>query len=135
VETLAWFHRDDDDPPPRLAFPGHFIQLSGVRALVFVKAGAVDLNGEDIAFEPHGSGYLKVPLSRVAHRNGEPVNVEKCRWCAAIPGVGDACGRDPNYTPKRDCLADVRALQMAPPLGSSEAEDGLPGISSKTEEA
>lgn len=107
VETFAWYHRDDD-PPPKLNFPGHFIQLVGAKALVFVKRGAIDLNGEDIEFEPNGRGYLKVPLSRVAVRDGEAINVEACRQCAAILDVGDPCGRDPNYTPTQCCLKAQR---------------------------
>jgi hypothetical protein len=108
VETLAWYHNDEREPSPRLLFPGHFIRLAGNRALVFVAPGALDLNGEDIEFEPNGRGYLKVPLSRVAHRNNEAVNVQACRWCGSIPTLDGNCGRDPNYTPARDCLKAQR---------------------------
>lgn len=110
VETLAWYHRDDD-PPPKLWFPGHFIRLSGQRALVFVPKGAPDLNCEDIEFEPNGNGYLKVPMRRVAHRDAAAVDVTACRWCAAIPALDGHCGRDPNYTPAGHCLA--KSLEKA----------------------
>lgn len=105
VTTLAWLHRDDDDPPPKLAFPGHFIRMDKTKALVFVPAGTEDLNGEGVTFEPSSNGYLKVPLARVAHRDALPVDVTACGWCSAILGVGDNCGRDPNYTPSAQCLA------------------------------
>jgi len=105
VTTLAWFHRDDDDPPPKLAFPGHFIRMDRTKALVFVPEGAEDLNGEGISFEPNARGYLKVPLARVAHRDAPSVDVTACRWCSAILGVGDNCARDPHYTPPGHCLA------------------------------
>lgn len=104
VSALAWPHRDEDDPPPRLDFPGHFIQLVGTKALVFVPKDAEDLNGEGVGFEPMGGGYLKVSLARVAHRDAEPADVTACTWCGAIPGVGNPCGRDPHYTPDSRCL-------------------------------
>lgn len=109
VQTLAWYHRDDDRPP-RCWFPGHFIRLAGNKALVVVAPKAVALDDEDIEFEPNGSGYLKIPLSRVAVRDGPAANVEACRWCSAILGVGDMCRRDPHYTPARDCLAETLRL-------------------------
>ena len=59
VTTLAWLHRNDDDPPPKLTFPGHFIRMDRTKALVFVPAGAEDLNGEGVTFEPNSNGYLK----------------------------------------------------------------------------
>lgn len=104
VETLAWFH-NDDDPPPKLWFPGHFVRLAGQRAIVFVPKGAEDLNCEDVRFEPHGNGYLKVPLSRVAHRDAPAVDVSNCWQCGAILALGDPCGRDPVYTPPSKCAA------------------------------
>jgi hypothetical protein len=112
VQTLAWFVRDDD-PPVRAWFPGQFIQLSGTKALVVVRAGAVSIDDGETVFEPNGSGYLKVPLSRVAHRDADAVDVEACRWCSAILSVGDKCGRDPNYTPSRDCLKLQRVVVAA----------------------
>lgn len=117
VETFAWYFRDEDDPPPRLWFPGHFIRQLATKALVFVKAGAVDLNGKGVEFEPNGNGYLKVPLRRIAAREGDAVSVEACRFCAAILDLGDPCGRDPHYTPARDCLKATREA-------ASETEKG-----------
>jgi hypothetical protein len=112
VKTLAWYH-NDDDPPPQCWFPGHFIRLCGNKALVVVPMGAVALDAAGVEFEPNSNGYLKVPLSRVALRDGPAADTEACRWCAAILGVGDACGRDPNYTPARYCLAETRRLQAS----------------------
>lgn len=109
VETYAWFHKDEGEPPPKLLFPGYFIRLVGPRALVHVAAGVLDLSGEGVEFEPQGRGYLKVPLGRVSHRDAEPVDVTECRWCASILSVGDTCGRDPNYTPAGSCQALVQA--------------------------
>lgn len=109
VLTIPFYPTEDEPHAPKLWFPGHFIRLAGMRAIVFVKPGARSLNrdhgGNDYAFEAHGGGYLKVPLSRVAVRDGEPVSVEACRWCASIPDLDGNCGRDPSYTPARDCLA------------------------------
>jgi hypothetical protein len=111
VTTFAWFHRDDD-PPPKLDFPGHFIRLVGQRALVFVPPKSIDLNGEDIEFEPNGNGFLKVPLGRLAHRDAPSADVRLCRECGAEPGLGQPCALDPNYGRRSRCLA------AAPPAES-----------------
>lgn len=131
VLTIPFYPTDDEPHAPKLWFPAHFVKLTGTRALVFVKPGSrslgFDFGGNDYAFEPHGSGYLKVPLSRVAVRDAEPTNIESCRWCASIPDLDGNCGRDPNYTPARDCLAAQRAAAgpaESRSIGSSEAEDG-----------
>ena len=136
VLTLPYYPQDDEPAPLKLWFPGHFIRLTGTRALVFVKKGAQSLStdhcGNGYDFEPHGSGYLKVPLSRVAHRDADPVDVTACRWCAAILGVGDPCGRDPHYTPARDCLAAAREAQ--PNTGRRDRSEGTgPGRPSQTQ--
>lgn len=106
VDTIAWYPQEDDRPP-RCWFPGHFIRLVGQRALVFVPAKAMSLDGCEYEFEPHGNGYLKLPLSRVAHRNGEPADVIACTWCGCILGLGEACARDPHYTPASQCAAEL----------------------------
>lgn len=140
VLTLAWYH-NDEDPPLRRWFPGHFIQLSGTRALVVVPRKAIALDDGETEFEPHGNGYLKVPLSRIAHRDGKHVDVEACRWCAAIPGVGDPCGRDPHYTPRGHCLAEARTSDQSAQRKLSDAALPLnirldePILSSEGEEA
>lgn len=121
VTTWAWFH-NDEDPPPKLDFPGHFIRLVGQRALVFVPKGAPDLNGNDIEFEPHGNGYLKVPLSRVAQRDAPTVDVSECRQCGAILGVGDPCGRDPHYTPPSKCAALTSAAALTDPTPTGDTQ-------------
>lgn len=117
VQTLPYYPTDDEPVSVKRWFPGHFIKLTGTRALVFVAKGARSLDrdhqGNEYEFEPHGNGYLKVPLSRVAVRDAEPVDVTACRWCAAILGVGDPCGRDPSYTPSRDCLQEQRSPPRA----------------------
>jgi hypothetical protein len=115
VETLAWFH-NDEDPPPKLWFPGHFIRLTGQRALVFVPPKAEDLNCEGIEFEPHGNGFLKVPLSRVAHRDAAPMDVRQCEQCGSTPGLGDPCRIDPHYGRKSRCLAECspKGAPLAP---------------------
>lgn len=105
VTTFAWFHRDDDDPPPKVAFPGHFVQLSGQRAIVHVRKGVGDLDGAGVEFEPQGKGYLKIPLARVAHRDAASIDPTECSQCGAIPGLGEPCSRDPIYTPVEKCLA------------------------------
>ena len=120
VETVAWFHSDDDDPPPKLWFPGHFVRLTGRRALVYVPEGAEDLNAEEVKFEPNGTGFLKVPLARVAHRDAPSVDVTECRWCGAIPALGNPCGRDPNYTPSGQCLAALQQAQASAEQGDRE---------------
>jgi hypothetical protein len=113
VHTLAWFH-NDEDPPPRCWFPGHFIRLYGNKALVFVPKGA-EGDTSYIQFEPNGNGYLKVPLSRVAARAGEAADVTACHWCGSIPQVDGNCGRDLHYTPIGDCLAE--RLSVSLPVG------------------
>ncbi len=113
VETLAWLHRDEDDPPPRLWFPGHFVRLTGRKALVYVPEGAADLSAEEVKFEPSGNGFLKVPLARVAHRDAPSVDVTECRFCGAIPTLGNPCGRDPNYTPSGHCLAALSGARRS----------------------
>lgn len=128
VETLAWYHSDDDDEPPKLWFPGHFIRMTGTRAIVFVPRKALSLDGSGTEFEPHGNGYLKVPLSRLAHRDAAPVDVTACHWCAAILGVGDPCGRDPNYTPARDCLKEAAEPTFGGRIGVSDEGPGTPSI-------
>lgn len=113
AETLAFYPQDGEDAL-RCWFPGHFIRLVGQRALVFVPKGAGDLDGKGAEFEPHGNGYLKLPLGRVAHRDAPALDVTACQWCAAILDLGDPCGRDPFYTPARDCLKHKREVAQVP---------------------
>ncbi len=103
--TWSWFH-NDDDPPAQCWFPGHFIRLSGQRAIVRVPAKALALDADGVEFEPNGNGYLKLPLARVAHRDGERADVTPCSWCGGIVALGDPCGRDPNYTPAGKCALE-----------------------------
>lgn len=109
VLTIPYYPTDDEPAAPQRWFPGYFVKLTGTRALVFVKRGAEPIDADPLAadhvFEPNGGGYLKVPLKRLAVRDGEAVRIEACRWCASIPTLDGQCGRDPHYTPARDCLA------------------------------
>lgn len=108
VETWPSYDRsEDDDLPTRDTYKGHFIRWAGNKPLVYVAAGTPGEGGEG-DFEPNGNGFLKIALSRVKPRDGDPADVEACRWCAAILGVGQPCGRDPNYTPARSCLQAQR---------------------------
>lgn len=116
VDTWATYDRgeDDSEPPVRDWFKGHFIQYArDGRPLVYVAAGTPGEGGEG-DFEPHGNGFLKVALSRVKSRDGEPVDTEACRWCAAILGVGQNCARDPHYTPASQCLFNTRSAGAGP---------------------
>lgn len=113
VNTLAWFAKGEESPPPRLDFPGHFVSFVGGKALVFVPAKAEDMNGEGVEFEPSGNGYLKVPLSRLSPRDAPAADIKQCRWCGAMPALDSGCGYDPHYTPSGYCLKATREAEEA----------------------
>lgn len=131
VETWPTFRNDDEDGArARCWFRGHFVQYAGNKPLVFVAAGTISEDG-GWEFYPNGNGFLKVSLSRVKPREGDRVAVTACRWCAAIPSLGQPCGRDPNYTPMRDCLAANMTAQAdgegRVPSSTSDRAGKIPG--------
>lgn len=112
VKTIPTYDRGEygDDQVPKHWFQGHFVRYArDGRPLVFVAAGTVAEDDEDWTFEPNGSGFIRAAHARVKPRTGEPADIEACRWCACIPGLGQPCGRDPNYTPSSQCLQATRA--------------------------
>jgi hypothetical protein len=123
VKTIPTYERDEygEYQVPKHWFQGHFVRYArDGRPLVFVTAGTVAEDDEDWKFEPNGSGFIKAALTNVKARKGEPADIEACRWCAGIPGLGQPCGRDPNYTPARSCLVACRA---APPTQEAKGHD------------
>lgn len=77
--------------------------------------------------EPRGSGFIKAPRTRVKPSGwADPISVEPCRWCSAIMSLGQNCGRDPHYTPRGHCQAEVRAAAAVKPAEPQPAPEAVP---------
>lgn len=102
VKTIPTYDHDPEYQVPRLWFRGHFVRWSADgRPVVFVAPGTKAEEDEDWAFEPSGSGFVRAALSRVTPGSGERRDVTSCFQCGATPGLGQPCGRDPEYF--REC--------------------------------
>lgn len=74
-------------------FPGHFLRQAKSKAVCFIRNGARDAGDDDIEFVAKGSGFVKVPLSRVrANPVGEILSNEKCKICGYPAAITGRCG-------------------------------------------
>lgn len=118
VKTRPWLssqYPEYEDEPPIYWFRGRFIRYSGASLIVFVAPGTPPEDGdEEHVMEPQGSGFIKAPRTRVKTSDwADPISVEPCRWCSAITTLGQNCGRDPHYTPRGHCQAEMCAAAEA----------------------
>jgi hypothetical protein len=118
------FVSDEDDEYRRsvteVTYPGYVLKQMGSKVLGYIKPGAGEVSGEEIPFEPKANGFVKMPLSRVKPDDQrDDADVTACRWCARHIGLGEACERDPHYTPLSQCRAGQCAT-LAKPTPSQE---------------
>lgn len=99
----------DEDGPVRDWFPAHFIRQHGTRGVAYIAPGASSEKSW-AAFE--GTGFVKVPMSRIKPRDGERLDVTECRQCGAMPGVGQACQLDPHYSDIMKCISPVEGAAV-----------------------
>lgn len=97
VDTIA----DLSDADYREEFPGVVVDADGARPLVFIDPGSKSI--DDTPFVPggNGSGFCKIPLSRIKARDGDRQAIcRSCSWpaskghqegyiCAVPKHVGD----------------------------------------------
>jgi hypothetical protein len=65
-------------------YPGVAIRAAGTKMLVFIEQGAPGRDyGDEIPFNPRGTGFCKIPLSRLKVRDGEREDIcPDCEWPA-----------------------------------------------------
>lgn len=101
VETIGYEPEHDEDVYIG-RYPAVMIESKGSKLICFIEPGVVD-DGGDRPFEPknHGNGHVKVPLSRVSHR--ESIREHVCDFCKRIvrlAGHEDYCRNAPADRPK-----------------------------------
>ncbi len=102
---------DDEGGASEAYFKGYVIRQIVGKVFGFIKPDSLSCDGKDFVFEARANGYVKIPLARVKPDSArEAVSAAPCDWCGNHPQMGEACGKDLNYTPTGKCLAENTIL-------------------------
>lgn len=105
VETIGYEPEGDEDVHIGM-FPATVIQAKGSKLVCFIEPGTLD--DSEVPFEPksHGNGHVKIPLSRVSHRDAIREYVcDSCSRITRLAGHEDYCRNAPKeQRPKEEYM-------------------------------
>lgn len=101
--SVSYGTSDEEGQPYKDDFAAVFINGLGAKGLVWIEPGTPgrELGEDGIKFEPNGSGFCKIPLSRLTPRDGEREEVcRSCMWPASKGHLeGYSCAFHPGTAP------------------------------------